>query len=179
VDLGIRALAQICCETSAALTIVGTGSRKQRDALAELAAKLGIADRVRILPAAPQAELAAHLQASDVVLAPLTRNDRNLVQGCCPLKILEAMAASVPVISTDLPVVRELGCAGMHFLLAKAGSVDQITAAALRIHADRELAAHISQQARAQVESCYTWERAGDSLTRVYRELGISRANTD
>ena len=72
-----------------------------------------------------------HLCASDVVLAPLILNDRNLVQGCCPLKIIEGMAAGAAVIASDLPVVRELGSDGVHFLLVKPGSVDQIAQAVL------------------------------------------------
>src|SRR5260370_39143001 len=110
------------------------------------------------------------------MLVPLTLNDRNVVQGCCPLKILEGMAAGVPVIASDLPVVRELGCDGVHFLLVKPGSVDQIAHAALRLARDPEFASKIVQQAQAHVLPHYTWERAGEALSRAYEELGISRA---
>lgn len=173
VDLAIRALVQIRSQAPAALTIIGAGSNRQREALAALAAKLGIAGHVTVLPPVPQAELAARLHASDAVLVPLPINDRNIVQGCCPLKILEGMAAGVPVIASDLPVVRELGCDGVHFLLVKPGSVDQLAEAALRLWSDRPLAGQIGEQARAHVEANYTWERSGAALVAVYRELGI------
>jgi glycosyltransferase involved in cell wall biosynthesis len=123
----------------------------------------------------PQAELAARLQESDIVLAPLTLNDRNLMQGCCPLKILESMAAGVPVIASDLPVVRELGCDQEHFLLVKPGSVDQIAQAVLRLAADRALARKISEQAREHILQRFTWRHAGDALASAYEEVGISR----
>ena len=171
VELGIRALQQ----APATLTILGSGSDRQLDALWRLAAKLGVADRVQVLPAVSQAELVEYLHRSDGVLALLAPNDRNLEQGCCPLKILEAMAAGVPVIATDLPVVRELG---PHMLLVKPGSVDETAQAILRLSADREFALDLSRRARAHAEQNFTWERAGAALVRVYEELGIKRLST-
>jgi glycosyltransferase involved in cell wall biosynthesis len=175
VELGIRALAQVRSQIPASLTIIGTGSGRERDSLMALASKLGVAAHLNLLQAMPQAELAAHLRASDAVLAPLTWNDRNLVQGCCPLKILESMAAAVPVIASDLPVVRELGCDGEHFLLVKPGSVDQIAQAVLRLAADPALARIIARQAREHILQRFTWRHAGDALAGAYEGLGISR----
>jgi glycosyltransferase involved in cell wall biosynthesis len=176
VELGVRALAQVRATRPATLTIIGSGSGRELDAPMSLASKLGVGESVNVLPAMPQAELASHLCASDAVLAPLTWNDRNVVQGCCPLKVLEGMAAGVPVIASDLPVVRELGCDGVHFVLVKPGSVDQIAEAALRLAADPAMAARIGEQARAHVLANYTWERAGQALADAYEELGIKRS---
>ncbi len=171
VELGIRALQQ----APATLTILGSGSDRQRDALWGLAGKLGVASLVTILPAVSQPELVNHLHRSHAALALLALNDRNLDQGCCPLKILEAMAAGVPVIATDLPVVRELG---PHLLLVKPGSVDETAQAILRLRADPEFARDLSHRARAHVEHNFTWERAGAELVDVYEELGIRRLST-
>jgi len=71
-----------------------------------------------------QLELAGQLANCQAVLAPLVWNDRNVVQGCCPLKVLEGMAAGRPVITSDLEVVRQLGSRDEHLLMTKAGSVD-------------------------------------------------------
>jgi glycosyltransferase involved in cell wall biosynthesis len=173
VALAIRACAQI----PATLTIIGAAGRHQIDALGGLAAKLGIGSRVRILPGVPQAELVAHLHQSDAVLAPLTLNDRNVTQGCCPLKILEGMAAGVPVIASDLEVVRELGRAEEHFLLVKPGSVDEIAAAASRLARDPDLCNAIAARARARVLERFTWDRASNALRDAYQEFGITRAS--
>lgn len=176
VELGIRALAQVRATHPANLTIIGNGSGREMDGLMALAQKLGAGGFVTVLPAMSRDELAGHVRESDVVLAPLALNDRNVVQGCCPLKILEGMAAGVPVIASDLPVVRELGCDGVHFLLVKPGSVDQIAQAALRLASDRELAAKIGEQGRAHVLANYTWGRAGQALIAAYEEAGIRRS---
>ncbi len=178
VELAIRALAQIRQEADATLTIIGAGTAAQRDALSGLAAKLDIANHVVILQPVPQRDLAAYIHASDAVLAPLSLNDRNVTQGCCPLKILEAMAGGSPVIASDLPVVRELGCDGAHVLLVKPGSVDQIAHAALRINSNRELGRLIARQARAHVEANYSWDRACNALVSAYEELGINPSST-
>jgi glycosyltransferase involved in cell wall biosynthesis len=175
VELAIRALAQVRQLLPTQLTIIGSGSGYERSALLALASKLDVAADVTLLPAMPQPSLIEHLRASDVALAPLTLNDRNLVQGCCPLKILESMAAGIPVVASDLPVVRELGTDGTHFVLVKPGSVDQIAQAVLRLAGDRPLAAKIAQQARARVLANYTWDRAGTALISAYEELGIKR----
>lgn len=179
VELGIRALAQIRSQVEASLTIIGTGSGRRRDALGALAAKLGIGNRVTVLPPSPQIELAGYLHQADAILVPLTLSDRNTVQGCCPLKALEGMASGAPVIATDLPVMRELGCDGEHFLLVRPGSVDHIAESLLRLWSDMQLSQKISQQARTRVEENYSWERAGDSLIACYERLGISRSRTD
>jgi glycosyltransferase involved in cell wall biosynthesis len=178
VELGIRALAQINSQVDATLTILGAGTGRQREALTQLAAKLAIGSRVTVLPPVTQAELADLLRNYDVVLVPLTVSDRNTVQGCCPLKILEGMACGAPVVATDLPVVRELGCDGEHFLLVRPGSVDHIAETLIRLISDPELSRRISKQARKQVEQNYSWERSGEALVTAYERLGVSRSMT-
>jgi glycosyltransferase involved in cell wall biosynthesis len=178
VELGIRALAQLTDKLDATLTIIGAGSNRQRDNLTALSAKLGIVNRVMVLPPTSQEELAEHLRDSDAVLAPLTLTDRNTLQGCCPLKALEGMASGVPVIATDLPVMRELGRDGEQFLLVRPGSVDHLAETILRLAADRDLAPRLARQARAHVERNYTWQRAGDALIAGYERLLINRVMT-
>ncbi len=84
VELGIRALAHVRLEVAASLMIIGTGSGRERDALMQLAKKLGVAAHVSMSPAIPQRELAECLGTADVMLAPLTLNDRNFWRACRP-----------------------------------------------------------------------------------------------
>jgi len=179
VDLAVRAVAQICAHAPARLTILGAASPRQKEPIAALAAKMGIAERVQIAEPVGQPELVEALHRSFAVLAPLAVNDRNIRQGCCPLKILEGMAAGVPVIASDLPVVRELGEHGRHFLLVKPGSADQIAQAVLRLHADPDLWRDLAAAARARIAGRYTWERSGAALAAVCEELGIVRPSSD
>jgi glycosyltransferase involved in cell wall biosynthesis len=168
VELAIRALAQVRETAQVSLTVIAVGETQPVE---RLATKLHVLDRLRILPAMPQVELAVHVRASHAVLAPLALNDRNVVQGCCPLKILEGMACGVPVIASDLPVVRELGCPDTHFLIVKPGSVDQTSDAILKLSADPVAARQIGANARRHIEDNFTWERAGLALINLYEEL--------
>jgi glycosyltransferase involved in cell wall biosynthesis len=167
VDLAVRAVAQICAQTPASLTILAEAGNRQREPIAALAAKLGIAAQVEIAAPVEQPKLVETLHRSFAVLAPLAINDRNTRQGCCPLKILESMAAGTPVIASDLPVVRELGEHGQHFLLVKPGSVDQVAQAVLQLHSAPDLRSRLSADARAHIVSRYTWDRAGAALAAV------------
>ncbi|BAY25048.1 putative glycosyl transferase [Calothrix sp. NIES-2100] len=176
VNLAVEALALINREFPAALKVIGQTRDYQIKALKQLAQKLGVADKLTILPAMSQTRLVEHIHTSDVILAPLMPSDRNLVQGCCPLKILEGMATGIPVIASDLAVVRELGEDGVHFLLVKPGSAKSIKDVVLRWQNDQERATQLAVNARQRIEDYYTWQRAGEALINAYTELGIKRA---
>lgn len=178
VDLAIRAVAQLRPRIPVRLTVLGSGNARQRELLEALAAKLGVGADVEILPAVDRRDLERYLTESFAVVAPLAVNDRNMRQGCCPLKVLEGMAAGVPVIASDLPVVRELGEHGQHLLLVKPGSVDQIAMAIAQLYDDPALWRTLSVNARAHVAARYTWEAAGATLIRIYEELGMRRSST-
>jgi glycosyltransferase involved in cell wall biosynthesis len=94
-----------------------------------------------------------------------------LVQGCCPLKVLEGMASGTPVITSDLPVVQELGDNGIHFLAVKPGSAKALKDAVLRLRSDRAGARQVAIAARRQIEQRFTWKQAGQSLKQVYATL--------
>ncbi|MFE1746710.1 glycosyltransferase family 4 protein [Coleofasciculus sp. H7-2] len=178
VNLAVEALALAVRDFPTELTVIGQARDFQLLALKQLALKLGVAEYLTILDPVSQAELVQKIHAADVILAPLTPNDRNLVQGCCPLKILEGMATGTPVIASDLPVVRELGVDGVHFLLVKPGSAKAIKDALLRLKIEPELATNLARNARQQIENDYTWKHAGDALVAAYEEIGIKRSIT-
>jgi glycosyltransferase involved in cell wall biosynthesis len=126
---------------------------------------------VRLLDPLSQHELAALYHEHDVAVVPLLRNDRNVVQGCCPLKVLEAMACGTTVIASDLPVVRAMAEDDREALLVRPGSGKAIKDAVLRLVANPELGRRLSAAARARVEECLTWEIAGRRLVHAYADL--------
>ncbi len=171
VNLALEALALVNQEFSAKLTAIGLGRMEQIETLMKLANKLNIGDKLTILPPISQRELVEKMHLSDVIIAPLTANDRNLIQGCCPLKILEGMASGTPVISSDMPVVKDLGENNLDFLLVKPGSAKAIKDALLRLYTEPELAKNLSIQARNRIENDYTWQQAELALVKAYDEL--------
>ncbi|WP_414565223.1 MULTISPECIES: glycosyltransferase family 4 protein [unclassified Anabaena] len=178
VNLAIEALELVNKDFPAYLTVIGQARDYQIKKLKQLALKLGVTDKLTILEPTSQTQLVEYIHAADMILAPLMPSDRNLVQGCCPLKILEGMATGVPVIASDLPVVRELGEDKVHFLLVKSGSAKAIKDAVLQLQNQKELATQLAINARQHIEKYYTWQRAGEALTAAYGELGIKRSIT-
>jgi glycosyltransferase involved in cell wall biosynthesis len=173
VDLAIRAVALVNQDFPVELVAIAAASKRQAIAAQHLAAKLGIARCVHLREPVSQPELVNQLHQSHATLAPLSLNDRNLVQGCCPLKVLEGMAAGTPVITSNLPVVQELGQPNQHFLAVKPNSVQAIADAIDRLRHTPDLATCLSQAARQQVETHFTWQQAGAALLQAYRAIGI------
>lgn len=171
INLAVEALELINQEIPAELTIVGHSRPQQIQDLKKFANKLNISHQLIILDAVSQSQLVELIHSSDVILAPLTPNDRNLVQGCCPLKILEGMATGIPVISSDLPAVRELGENEVHFLLVKPGSAKAIQEAIMRIKNEPNLAITLAKNARIQIKTSYTWQQSATALIQAYKTM--------
>ncbi len=171
VNLAIEALALANHDLPTELIIIGQGRSQQLVALRKLAQKLNVQEQLTILETMSQVQLVQHIHQADAIVAPLTPNDRNLVQGCCPLKVLEGMATGTPVIASDMPVVRELGTDGEHFLLVQPGSAKAIKDALLRLIQEPELAPRLAIAARKRIEKYYTWQQAGAALVEAYKSL--------
>lgn len=171
VHLAIEALALTNKNIPATLSIVGLGRDRAYEKLYKLARKLKVENLVTIQSPISQSQLVQKIHSCDLVLAPLTANDRNLVQGCCPLKILETMATGTPLITSNLPIVKELGEGDRHFLLVKPGSSKAIKDGILHLVNNPKQTIATSINARQQIEQKYTWQQAGNSLVANYRNL--------
>jgi glycosyltransferase involved in cell wall biosynthesis len=157
------------------LRLIGPTSRTRRQELERLLYRLDLQGVVRFLGPYPQAALNSFLHSSHAAIVPLLPVDRNTQQGCCPLKMLEAMAAGCPVIAADLPVVRELAAAGVHFLPVRPGDARSLKEAILQLAADPLLGCRLARQARERVATAFTWDNATQRLYDVYdRLLGSS-----
>ena len=133
--------------------------------------ELGISDAVQLVGPVTQEQLARLHHQCDVAVAPLRDNDRNRKQGCCPLKVLEAMASGTPLVASDLEVVRCLASNGSHALLIRPGSAKAIKDALLRLRSDPHLAPQLSAAARRRVKQHFTWSHAQRRLVRAYHDL--------
>ncbi|MEM0979232.1 MAG: glycosyltransferase family 4 protein [Cyanobacteria bacterium P01_H01_bin.58] len=177
VDLAIDALHLYRREFEAQLTIVGPGKPNQLKNLEALTQKLKVADSVRLVAPLPLAELVDHMHAHDVIVAPLKGCDRNLVQGCCPLKVLEGMAVGTPVITTDIPAVQAIGSPSHHFLAVKPNSAKSIKDAMLQLRGNPALRLALSRQARNHVTQHFTWQQINQRLIQLYERLELTAHN--
>lgn len=140
------------------LVYVGPGT--DTGTLPGAVAAKGLGEDVRILGAVP-GELLEDLYAAASVLALPTRFEG------FGLPLLEAMARDVPVVCSDLPVLREIGAD--HVLYADPDDASTFAAAiALALSGAVDTAA-----ARAH-GATFTWARVADRTAAVYRDLSGS-----
>jgi sugar transferase (PEP-CTERM/EpsH1 system associated) len=88
------------------------------------------------------------------------------------LKILEAMAAGVPVVSTSLGAEGLDAVDAIHLLLAD--SPEQISSSLGRILQQPGLARDLSDAAKAFVAQRYDWSLIGQKLYEIHREVYVS-----
>jgi polysaccharide biosynthesis protein PslH len=103
------------------------------------------------------------LWGSAVSIVPLR------IGGGTRLKIYEAMAAKIPVVSTTIGAEGLDATPGTHLLVADApAAFADATAALLR---DPDLRRRLAANARRLVEARYSWETIGERLEKIYTDL--------
>ncbi len=171
VHQAIEALQLYRRDFPAELLLAGPCRPHERKALHRTIDRLDMARYVKLLNPVSQQELVELIHSSHAVLAPLQPNDRNLDQGCCPLKVIEAMASGTPLIASDMPVVSALADNGVEALLVRPGSAKAIKDGLLRLQEDAALGHRLSRAARTRVEKQYTWSHATDALLAAYHDF--------
>jgi glycosyltransferase involved in cell wall biosynthesis len=117
------------------------------------------------VPAVPPAEVPAWYAKSDVVLLPYQANVETAAS-MSPVKMFEAMAAGRPIIASNLPTIREVLKHEHTALLVEPGDLEAWERALDRLHADRQLAISLAQNARAEAAK-YSWARRAQGILRA------------
>ena len=163
IDLLLRIFAALRANLpDARLIRVGGGLTKQNQELAE---QLGLSDAIAILPFLDRRILAAAYRRADVVVLPSDSEGFGL-------PIIEALACGVPVIASDLPVLREVG--GNAVSYCAVGDLDgwsQAIADVIR-ERDTDSRANLESRARATAHaSRFSWSANAERAALAYREL--------
>lgn len=133
--------------------------------------RLEVSDRVFWLYQLDKFSLNSVMQHALFSVAPLTECSRNIEQGCSPLKILESMACSTPVIASELPVVQEIIEHDVDGMLFRAGRPAEL-ARAIRIAVDYpERTAQIGKRAKMKIQQQFTWYQSQQALQGVYNRI--------
>jgi glycosyltransferase involved in cell wall biosynthesis len=93
------------------------GKGELREDLEQLAARLGIADRVNFLGSRSEVEVRAALDAADLFILPSIVARDGQMEGL-PVALMEALACGVPTVSTSLSGIPEIVVDGVTGLLA-------------------------------------------------------------
>src|SRR5690348_4615450 len=141
------------------LVIVGEGPL--RPALEEMAAALGIRDRVRFLGLVPRDEVYRLLACSDAFISP-SRGEG------LPLSVLEAMAIGLPVVLSDIAPHREIVKDGSGPALVPVGDVVALSHEMRRL---RETPANALSAAGARNRQCVIERFSLASMSAGYQAV--------
>ncbi|MBK9408119.1 MAG: glycosyltransferase family 4 protein [Gemmatimonadetes bacterium] len=148
----------------ARLLIVGDGP--ERAALAADLERRGLTDAATITGAVRPEEVAHHLAAMDVALAPYPASGDAYFS---PLKVVEYLAAGVPVVASRTGQLPELVRHGVTGLLVPPGDARATASACNRLRLDRALALSMAREGRREALATRTWDAAVRRIIAVAR----------
>ena len=114
------------------------------------------------------ADVLPYLHAATVAVVPLRAGSGQ------QLKLIEAMAAGVAVVSTPLSAQGLAMHDGEELLIAD--DAEAMAAAIVRLLGDRALRARLAHTARARVQNEFGWERSADELEAVWQRVVAKRS---
>ena len=156
-----RVLAEV---PDARLVVAGDGA--QRRLVDEL--EPHVRERITLLGALPHDRVAGVLRAARVAIAPATG------QESFGIAVVEAMAAGVPVVASDIPGYREVVRDGVDGLAVPPGDAGALAAAMTRVLTDDGLAGDLAREGRARART-FDWGVVTDRVEAVYREVAAAR----
>ena len=159
-DLLLRALART--RENLRLDICGTGP--QQEELEQLAAELGIAERVRFRGAVAPEQVPAVLHEIDIAAAPYPAGEHYF----SPLKVYEYLAAGLPTIASRIGTIPALLEGGQLGVLVTPGDVVDLARSLDELAADTAHRARLGADAREAAVREHDWRiRCRELLQRL------------
>ena len=143
---------------NARLLLVGDGPERQK--LQQQANDLDLSRYVTFVGAVSRDYIPVYLLSSDIFVLP------SLSEGL-PNVLLEAMAAALPVVATNVGGNSFLVEEGVNGFLVRPRDASQIASRVLAILGDPQLAHHLSANSRTRVQR-YSWETVASELEQAY-----------
>lgn len=159
----VRAFAEVAsARPDSRLVLVGDGPL--RTELGELAASLGVADRIVFPGAQPSSEVCQWLQASDVFTLVSRREG-------LPVSLIEAMATGLPAVVSDIPGTAQLITHGTHGFRVPVRDDKAIAGGLLDLFGNPALRAQFAAAARPVVVDQFSTSRVLAEYERLFTEL--------
>lgn len=158
--LAVRVLAQLAKTVpDARLTMIGPNKDGSLEEVIAEAKKSGVLDRISFAGGVPKSEVPNYLTGGDILLNTTTIDN-------APVSVIEAMAAGLPVVSTNVGGIPYLIDNEHDGILVPAGDVNSMANAVTRLLDEPGLAGRLSENARQKAET-YSW----DSILPQWGEL--------
>ena len=159
----IKSAQYICREYPNVLfTILGDGHLRPR--LQKMVRQLNLENNFSFLGFIPRSQLIKHYQNDTIYTAPSYYD-------ALPTAILEAMACGMPIVSTNIPAIREAVVDGESGFLVPPREPKLLADSILKLLADKDLRRKMGQAARERVERQFTWDIVAEKALAVYNEI--------
>jgi glycosyltransferase involved in cell wall biosynthesis len=157
----IRAMPALLERVPRAHAVIAGGGDLE-DYLRDLAAEMGVGDRVHVL--GPRKDVPALMHAMDVFAMPSIWEGFGLV-------LLEAMAAARPIVASRVATIPEVVLDGETGVLVPAGDAQALAEALARLAEDAALARRYGQAGRERLRRTFSIEKMVGDTELLYREL--------
>lgn len=117
------------------------------------------------------AEVPSFLKAFDICIAPyqhraLIKTGRNTSRWISPMKLFEYMAASKPILVSNLPVIQEILTHDYNGILLPASDEEEWADTMDELHDDTEICEALGRNAYESLKGNYTWDQRADAIMR-------------
>jgi colanic acid/amylovoran biosynthesis glycosyltransferase len=159
-------LEALCDERMARVHLDLVGDGPLRTPLEEQARSLGLAERVHFHGRQAEGFVSAKLREAHVFVLPSIATPDGRVEGL-PVVLMEALAAGVPTIATNLSGIPELIRDGETGLLAQPGVVEDLVAAVVECIARPEDAIARAANGRREVETAFDIRQTASAMEEI------------
>jgi glycosyltransferase involved in cell wall biosynthesis len=144
----------------ATLTVVGDGPEESK--MRSMIERLGLSDAVTLLGTLHGTDLESQYERADALILTSTNESFGLV-------LIEAMAKGLPIVTVDIPAVRNVVADGVNGLLA-AQNPEAVAESIHRLFSDPNLYSALSRHNVAEAGR-YSWGVSADAVSGVYASL--------
>lgn len=150
----------------ARLLVVGKGLHGEENGLASLLREAGLIEKATFAGWVAYEQLADYFAAADVALFPF--DDTPVNRSKCSVKLIELLAAGVPVVADAVGQNREYILDGQNGLLVQPEDDHAFAEAVLRLLQDASLRARMGVAAAQHVRERFEWPRLVTEVERAY-----------
>jgi glycosyltransferase involved in cell wall biosynthesis len=163
----IEILSRVVMEApSSRLLVVGRGLFGEEERFLALAEDAGIGSRVSYVGWQDEVDLPGYFGAADMAICPL--EDTLLNRARCPAKVVDLMAAALPVVADRVGQMSEYMEHLSSGYLVAPGDVDAFATGILRLLGDEQLRVRLGKRARRCARERFSWRKLAAVAEEAY-----------
>jgi len=130
--------------------------------------RLNLKGKIMLTGEVPPNEIPDYLKSIDIFIIPRPNTIEN--ETAIPLKLLEAMAMSKPIVATNVEGISEVINDGIDGILAIAGNDGKLAEKILMLLDNKSLRKKIGENAKERVKS-FKWECSAKKIAQIYKQI--------